>query len=182
MKRVLIFWLGSLLSALAPLFLSRSADKVGEDATDASSFPGWPEAFEGVPWIQLNRQSQQASFAGGFPGKTALFSQKERQVVLRWVAVATRGVHPASDCFRAWGYRVGVARLVKDERGRIWNEFVVERKGESWAVRERIVVGLDDTQGWSDVSSWYWSAQKGENKGPWWVVTVVESAAGRADV
>lgn len=174
MKRVLTFWLGSVLSALAPMFFSRLAEGVGEREIDASSFPGWPETFEGTPWIQLNRQSQQASFAGGFSGKTALFAQKERRVVLRWVTAATRGVHPAADCFRAWGYQVGSIRLVKDDQGQIWNEFTVERKEEAWIVRERIVVGLDDAQGWSDVSSWYWAAQKAEFQGPWWIVTVVE--------
>ncbi|HRE82748.1 MAG TPA: hypothetical protein PLN52_17015 [Opitutaceae bacterium] len=180
MNPVLIFWLVCLLSALAPVVLSRSADALGEVQHDAGSFPGWPETFEGDPWIQLNRQSQQASFAGGFPGKTALFQQKERQVVLRWVTAATRGVHPASDCFRAWGYRVGTIGLVKDRNGRIWSEFTVERKEEAWTVRERIIVGLEDEGGWSDVSSWYWAARNGRDEGPWWVVTIVEPTITKA--
>jgi hypothetical protein len=96
-------------------------------------------------------------------------------VVLRWITSASRAVHPIADCFRAHGYDVQQGVLAKDPSGRVWTEFVAQRDGEHWRVRERI----HDEQGgsWSDVSAWYWAALGGATPGPWWAVTIAEPDA-----
>jgi len=138
-----------------------------------AGFPGWPEMFEGRPWIRLSRPEGAAGFASGFSGETGVFRQEtdgggERIVVLRWIREASRGVHPAADCFRASGYAVRAGGLVRDAQGVVWSEFFAERGGEAWRVRER---WRDERGGaWTDVSAWYWAAVSGG--GPWWAVTV----------
>lgn len=135
-------------------------------------FAGWPETFEGKPLMPLARSSQQVKdFARGFPGETAVFREGERLVVLRWIREATRGVHPAADCYRARGYRVESRGIVKDAAGVKWSEFTAERTGESWRVRER---WRDDacTDAWTDVSAWWWAVQREDTHGPWWAETV----------
>jgi exosortase/archaeosortase family protein len=156
-------------AALLPL----AGLRVKPTATDAD-FPGWPEMFEGKPWIRLRKPETAATFASGFSGQTAVFKQTgNRIVVMRWIREASCGVHPAADCFRASGYAVRPGGLVRDTNGLMWAEFFATRNGGTWRVRERWHDGSGGT--WTDVSAWYWSAVRGG--GPWWAVTV----AGRAE-
>ena len=139
-------------------------------AQEAAVFPGWPETFEGRPWIRVPLDERVATFAAKLGGETGVFVQEERVVVLRWIAVPSRTVHPISDCFRARGYRVTPGGLVKDPDGRVWSEFIAERHDERWRVRERII---DERAGaWTDMSAWYWAAQRAGATGPWWAVTI----------
>ncbi|OAM88021.1 hypothetical protein AW736_21155 [Termitidicoccus mucosus] len=143
----------------------------GVAAADTAEFPGWPEMFEGRPLIRRTRAREAAAFATGFPGKTGVFEQDGRIVVMRWIRSASRGVHPAADCFRAGGYAVTPGGLVRDEAGVLWAEFTAVRgDGERWRVREH---WRDDHGGaWTDVSAWYWAAARDDAGGPWWAVTV----------
>jgi exosortase/archaeosortase family protein len=156
------------ITALLPF-----ADLRAKPAATDAGFPGWPEMFEGKPWIRLRKPETAAAFASGFSGQTAVFKQADnRIVVMRWIREASRGVHPAADCFRASGYTVKPGGLVRDANGVMWAEFFATLNGETWRVRER---WHDENGGaWTDVSAWYWSAVRGG--GPWWSVTV----AGRA--
>jgi exosortase/archaeosortase family protein len=141
-----------------------------ETVEEARVFPGWPDQFEGKPWEPVGPGGAEAEFASGFSGETQVFRQGERLVILRWIRAASRGVHPAADCFRARGYRVAASTLVLDEAGVRWSEFVAERGGERWRVRER----WRDERGesWTDVSAWWWAAQAAGAHGPWWAETV----------
>jgi exosortase/archaeosortase family protein len=138
---------------------------------DAGEFPGWPDVFEGRPLMPVVNTEEGRAFTSGFPGKTQVFRQEERLVVLRWITAASRAVHPAADCFRARGYRVESKGLVKDAGGALWSEFTAARGEEGWRVRER---WRDPSCGdeWTDVSAWWWAAQKRETRGPWYAETV----------
>jgi hypothetical protein len=61
--------------------------------------------------------------------------------------------------------------LVLDAAGARWSEFTAARGEERWRVRER---WRDPESGaaWTDVSAWWWAAQKGGTRGPWWAETV----------
>jgi exosortase/archaeosortase family protein len=152
------------ITALLPF-----ADLRAKPAATDAGFPGWPEMFEDKPWIRLRKPETAAAFASGFSGQTAVFKQADnRIVVMRWIREASRGVHPAADCFRASGYTVKPGGLVRDANGVIWAEFFATLNGGTWRVRER---WHDESGGaWTDVSAWYWSAVRGG--GPWWSVTV----------
>lgn len=170
-KGACVFVLSCACAAVLPLI-----DANAKPATaTAADFPGWPEMFEGRPWIRLRNPQNAAAFASGFAGETAVFKQTGgggggRTVVLRWIREASRGVHPAADCFRAGGYVTKPSGLIRDASGALWSEFFATRDGEKWRVRER---WHDDEQGaWTDVSAWYWTAVRG--RGPWWAVTVAE--------
>jgi exosortase/archaeosortase family protein len=143
----------------------------GVAAADAAEFSGWPEMFEGRPLIRRTRAREAAAFVTGFSGKTGVFEQDGRIVVMRWIRSASRGVHPAADCFRAGGYAVAPGGLARDEAGVLWAEFTASRgDGERWRVREH---WRDDHGGaWMDVSAWYWAATRDDAGGPWWAVTV----------
>ncbi|MDF9826162.1 exosortase/archaeosortase family protein [Ereboglobus sp. PH5-10] len=156
-------------AAVMPLAGQRGTVSTASDA----DFPGWPELFEGKPWIRLRNPRDAAAFASGFAGKTGVFKQTGadgagRIVVLRWIREASRGVHPAADCFRASGFAIKPGGLVRDANDVMWSEFFATKDGETWRVRER---WRDDAGGaWTDVSAWYWAAVRG--RGPWWAVTV----------
>ena len=175
---VIAFAAACAIAAMLPFF---GAQKTITTTAD-DGFPGWPETFEGKPWIRLRKPEGAAAFASGFSGETGVFKQTVaenaddtdgdggRIVVLRWIREASRGVHPAADCFRASGYKIKPSGLVRDARGVVWSEFFAERGGETWRVRER---WRDEHGGaWTDVSAWYWSAVRGS--GPWWAETVAE--------
>lgn len=77
-------------------------------------FPGWPELFEGRPWIRLAReQPLSAVLGGGRPDDRGVSPGR----ALGGFEVDTRApaitLHPAADCFRARGYEVGPLRLVR---------------------------------------------------------------------
>lgn len=160
-------------AAVTPLLDMRAKPPV-----TSADFPGWPEMFEGRPWIRLRNPENAAAFATGFAGETGVFRQGGesggRIVVLRWIREASRGVHPAADCFRAGGYSVKSGGLIRDANGVLWAEFFATRNAESWRVRERWHDGREGA--WTDVSAWYWAAVRGG--GPWWAVTVAECGDG----
>jgi len=111
-------------------------------------------------------------FGREFPGRVARFTDGRREIIVRHVTEPTRRLHPASDCFAGLGYRVRPLPLHVDGAGARWGSFGAERGGERFLVRERIYA--DAGGSWPDVSSWYWAAATGADRGPWWAVTVAE--------
>jgi exosortase/archaeosortase family protein len=156
---------------LTGLAAGRGTRGGGAAGAGAEVFPGWPEMFEGRPLIRRVRAREAPAFASGFSGTTGVFEQDGRLVVIRWIRSASRGVHPAADCFRAGGYAVTPGGLARDEAGVLWAEFTAARAGgERWRVRER---WRDEHGGaWTDVSAWYWAAARNDAGGPWWAETV----------
>jgi hypothetical protein len=125
-----------------------------------------------MPLVPVKLQAKDARLAADFPGKLAAFRANGQEVVLRWVPIATRRLHPASDCYRGMGFEVRPLPLHLDSRGRRWGSFEASRGTEAVRVLERI----EDANGlaFTDVSAWYWAAILGRSTGPWWVTTAVE--------
>jgi hypothetical protein len=110
-------------------------------------------------------------FADRFPGQIGRFTDGRRIIIMRAVSEPTRMLHSAAVCFRGLGYRVESPHAVQDPWEVTWGCFGAERDGMTFSVCERIY----DAQGagWNDVSSWYWAAQLGRTRGPWYAITVV---------
>lgn len=171
MKAALGVWMSCAIAAGWPLVRTGESEATRPSAgAHAAVFPGWPDSFEGRPWIRVTQAGRAAKFAAGLGGETGIFEQGERVVVLRWIASPSRAVHPLADCFRARGYRVKPGGLARDDAGVVWSEFRAERGEERWRVQERIVDEIGHS--WTDVSAWYWAAQRGASAGPWWAVTI----------
>jgi hypothetical protein len=157
------------LAALAPLLPLHSNHRADSSRED---FPGWPEQFEGRALQSLPLSIREERYSADFPGRIARFTDGEREVIIRWVTMPTRQLHPASDCFRGIGYDVEHISVLTDRDARHWSRFVATRGEERLVVRERIYNNFG--QSWPDVSSWYWSAVRGQSRGPWWAITAAE--------
>jgi hypothetical protein len=144
-------------------------------APATADFPGWPTHHEGKPLQSLPLTALERRFAENFPGRVGRFSDGEREVVMRWVSSATRKLHPAADCFRGSGYSITPQAIQVDGNGARWGSFIAVRGAVRIAVRERIYDAAGN--GWTDVSSWYWAALRGQSLRPWWAVTVATSLA-----
>ncbi|MDR2839256.1 MAG: exosortase Q [Azonexus sp.] len=153
---------------------SAAAWQRGEQALPASaSFQEWPSQWEGRPLRPLALGEVERRFAEHFPGSIARFTDDRRMFVMRRVDKPTRMLHPATDCYRALGYRIAQERLEQDAETRRWRCFVAERHGgRKLRVCERIV----DTEGaaFTDASDWYWAAISGRSHGPWQAVTLAQ--------
>lgn len=156
------------LSALAPLTAGSNAS-----AREVAGFPGWPSSFEGRDLIPLPLTTLEARFQQNFPGRVGRFSDGKREIVIRWVDQGTRKLHASSDCFKANGYTLDVqpVKIIGNER---WSGFSASKGAQKLEVRERIADGHGGQ--WSDVSAWYWAAQLGQTRGPWWAITVAKNA------
>ncbi len=136
----------------------------------AASAPEWPREWDGAALRPLALSEVEQRFAQRFPGAIARLTDGTQTVVMRQVRTPTRMLHPATDCYRALGYRIEQARLERDERQRLWRCFVAARGGgQKLRVCERIV----DAGGlaFTDTSAWYWAAASGQSQGPWEAVT-----------
>jgi hypothetical protein len=134
----------------------------------------WPREWRGQRLQPLARSAIEARFAERFPGRIARFSVAGggEELVLREVQRPTRMLHPAADCWRGIGWRVGAARLVRDEHATLWHCFEAMHEGQRVRVCERIVDA--NGQGFTDTSAWFWAASLGQSVGPWQAVTHVE--------
>jgi hypothetical protein len=167
--RGLVFYIVACVIAVVMSYLPWPAGLPDEQ----SEFPGWPSEYEGRDLRSLDVSQRERAFEAQFPGKIAKFTDGNRMIIMRWVTRPTRKLHPASDCFKAVGYRVRPNNIKVDDHGNAWGSFRGTRSGESLLVYERI---HDSTGGkWTDVSSWYWAAILGRTSGPWWAVTLIES-------
>lgn len=120
--------------------------------------------------MELPLSEREQYFAADFPGKIGRFTDGEREIVLRWVSTASRKLHPASDCYRGSGYSVTNLPIVREQDGAQWGCFRAERQAHDTRVCERIYDNAGNS--WSDTSSWFWDAVRGNSNGPWWAVTV----------
>lgn len=166
--------LGLIACGLLPLF--GRAGNVEAGASDRASHSAaheWPIEWDGAPLRPLALTAVEQRFAEQFPGRIGRFQSAEAVWVLRDVQRPTRALHPATDCFRALGYRIESARLETDGGQRLWRCFIAVHQGQRVRVCERIV----DAQGeaFTDASSWFWAAAMGRSSGPWRAVTRVES-------
>ncbi|BAU50246.1 exosortase [Sulfurifustis variabilis] len=135
----------------------------------------WPRELDGRPLRPLALSAVEQRFADRFPGAIARFTDGEGAIVLRHVTAPTRMLHPAVDCYRGLGYRVGSDTLERagDRRSGVpptlWRCLVAEKNGRRLRVCERIVDAHG--RGFTDTSAWYWAAVTGRSHGPWRAVT-----------
>ena len=167
--RGLVFYIVACIAAVVMSYLPWPAALPDEQP----EFPGWPSEYEGRHLRSLDVSQRERAFEAQFPGKIAKFTDGSRIMIVRWVTRPTRKLHPASDCFKAVGYRVRPNSIKVDDHGNAWGTFQGTRSGESLNVYERI---YDRSGGkWTDVSSWYWAAILGRTSGPWWALTLIEN-------
>jgi len=134
-------------------------------------FPGWPSEYGGRVLCSLPLSPKEKGFEANFPGKIGKFTDGRSIILLRWVTQPTRKLHPASECFKAVGYRIRPTPITRDDDGKTWGSFQGTRGDEHLMVSESI---RDAAGGnWTDVSSWYWAAVLGRTEGPWWAVTLI---------
>jgi hypothetical protein len=157
----------AVVAAIAP-FAGGSADDTPRGA--AAALPPWPLEFQGRALTRVPLAASERRFLAGFPGDVARFSDGERDIILRGVTQPTRRLHPADDCYRAWGHEVGAPTIRADRDGVRWRCFTARKDGREHRVCEHV----RDAEGaqWSDVSSWYWAATLDRTAGPWLVTTV----------
>jgi hypothetical protein len=158
------------LMAAATLPLLGRTTPAAPAATPAAE---WPQAVDGAPLRPLALSAVERRFAERFPGRIGRFESPEATWVLRDVSRPTRTLHPASDCFRGLGYRIGLAQLEHDGQSRLWRCFVAEQGGQRVRVCERIVDA--NAQAFTDTSAWFWAATLGQSAGPWRAMTRVEA-------
>ncbi len=168
--RVAIFCAVAVLAALTPVL-----PRPETQATRVSTFPGWPEEFDGEKLDRLPPGPQDDWFARDFPGRVARFATADKQVVVRWIDAPTRRLHPASHCFRGAGYAISPRPMRVARRGGGMSCFTATKDGESLEVCEQIrhLDEDDDGRTWPDVSSWYWSAVTAPAEESWWSYVVV---------
>lgn len=126
-------------------------------------FPGWWKEYQGRPLVRLPLSPDEQRFYANFPGQAARFSQGDRVVVLRFVTSKTRRLHPSSECYLASGWDIGDWNYLPDGP---WSSFRAHKDTAYLTVREHIE---GPERVFTDVSQWYWSA----DKGPWWCVTEI---------
>ncbi len=163
------------LAALRPAFQPVAA------ASRASTPAAWPAEFEGATLSGTSLLPVEETFAAGFPGATAAFTDGRRRIVMRRITQATRKVHPIESCLRAGGFFVKPAPALRHPQTGLWGMVRATKDGRAYRVREHIV-SADGARVWTDVSAWYWHALIHPQAGPWLATTVIEperSAAGK---
>lgn len=147
-------------------------------STDTSAWE-WPTEWDGAPLRPLALGPVEQRFARQFPGAIARMTDGERMLVLRHVTTPTRMLHPAEDCYRALGWGIASARLEHDAHGQLWRCFVATRTNSTGGPPLRVCERTTDAQGraFTDTSSWYWAAVRGQSTGPWLAVTTATPLA-----
>jgi hypothetical protein len=170
MRRSFIFYIVvCAIAALVPYLSVQYETTAG--ANPSISFPGWPSKFNGKPLTPIALNEIETSFASGFPGQIARFSDGERELIIRWITEPTRKLHPSSDCFQGLGYTVKPLAAHRDAHGALWARFAASKGNDRLLVYEQIHADSGET--WTDVSAWYWSALQQES-GSWWAITIAE--------
>lgn len=159
--------------ALLPL---AGSGRAAPPAAATQEAPEWPREWRGQALQPLARSAVETRFAERFPGRIARFRVAEAgdELVLREVQRPSRMLHPAADCWRAIGWQIGAAQLVRegDAQDELWRCFEASQGGRRVRVCERIV----DANGlaFTDTSAWFWAASLGRSVGPWQAVTHVK--------
>jgi hypothetical protein len=140
----------------------------------------WPATWRGQTLRPLALSAVEQRFAQGFPGRIARLTDDHNVLIWRLLTRPTRMLHPATDCYRALGWRISDEHLEQQASGDLdeerWRCFIAEREGVRLRVCERIV----DAKGisFTDASAWYWAAMTGQSTGPWQAVTVANPVSG----
>ncbi|MES2960300.1 MAG: hypothetical protein V4792_19080 [Pseudomonadota bacterium] len=158
--------------AMLPLAGSGDADTVPALASVPAT--EWPREWRGQALQPLGRSAVEARFAERFPGRIARFRIADAgdELVLREVRRPTRMMHPAADCWRGIGWRIGATQLERDADAALWRCFEATHAGQRVRVCERIVDA--NGRGFTDTSAWFWAASLGRSAGPWQAVTRVQ--------
>ena len=165
---ILAFLLSAVAAAMAPL-----VDKTGGSASRASTrFGGWPTHYEGLALTELPLTQREVAFARDFPGRIGRFTDGRREIIVRWVNVPTRRLHPASDCFRGSGYSTTPLPIRRDATGAAMGCFRASHRTDDLRVCE--VIRDERGETWPDASAWYWHSVLGSSSGPWWSFVVAE--------
>jgi hypothetical protein len=167
-----VFFKGLCALLLPACVLWGIAASAAAPASPAASFPApeLPHQWKGQPLRPLAASEVEQRFARHFPGTVARMTDERDVLVVRTVHRPTRMLHPAADCYRAIGFRIGHQQLQQDGERRLWRCFDAARGGQHLKVCESIV----DAEGrvYTDASAWYWGAVLGQSTGPWQSVTV----------
>ena len=160
----------TIFAAMAPVLFADGKDP----RLSAGSFPGWPQQYEDKPLTALNLTERERAFVRGFPGEVGRFSDGTREIIIRWVESPTRRLHPAADCFKGVGYSMSPLPVKYNRDDVPMGCFMASKDSESVQVCEYIVAGnmSNDSDSWSDVSSWYWQSLLSGGKGGWWSFVV----------
>jgi hypothetical protein len=146
--------------------------------SSSSTFNDWPQTFEGQKLHQISLKEEEIKFNKDFPGSMARFTDGKREFFLRHINKESRKLHPAQDCFRAYGYAINPLPVKLDNANRTWSCVRASKGEQDYRVCELIV----DTHGnsWSEPSTWYWNAllsgtmQFNQTSGPWLAYVVAE--------
>ncbi len=168
---ILVLLAAATISGASPFLVARDVEP--GDAAEVP--PAWPATYDGRTLTFLPLSPREHTFAEGFPGRMARFTDGSRELVVRHVREATRRLHPASDCYRGLGYEIEPRPLRHDANGQPLGCFTARKGGD----RQIVCEGLRDADGnaWSDVSQWYWDALLGRSRGPWWSVVIAQAEA-----
>lgn len=139
------------------------------------TFPGWEALMKWIPFEsprQVELTQADSRFADSLTGPIARFEAQGRQILCRWLPQSTHRMHGARHCYQGLGYEIQPepARAAFDSGA--WGVFRAQRDSEHVRVYERIMDS--DGKQFSDISTWYWSAELGSSSGPWLSVIVVE--------
>jgi len=156
------------ICGLMPFFSS-----VKESSKETADFKSWPTTFEGQPLGELPISEDEKTFNADFPGKMARFTDGSREILLRWIKRESRKLHPAQDCFKAYGYSTEPLPVKLDSENRAWSCIKASKINTILRVCELII----DEKGnsWSEPSAWYWNALFQKTEGPWLAFIVAEN-------
>jgi len=132
---------------------------------------GWPSDFAGKPLRPLALSARSAELAAAFPGEIKTFTAGNTTLIYRFIAQATKQLHPAADCYRAGGYEITYLPVYRDAQGLYWGAAEAKKGAENLDIHERIFDNRGNS--WTDISKWYWAALLGRSTGPWWSIVEV---------
>lgn len=173
-----VFFICLAISALTPLFLQQQTiGSLWRAQADHQSpiFSGWPTTYEGNVLYRLPLSPRETQFTQHFPGKIARFSDGQREIIIRWVAKATRRLHPAKDCFLGVGYRIAPLPVQTNQQGVAMGCFSATRQHSTLQVCEFLTTHRGES--WSDVTAWYWQALWQPNANGWWSYVIATQSS-----
>jgi exosortase/archaeosortase family protein len=169
------WWAGVLAASLVVAAFSPSLARTTTTSSEAAApFPGWPSQYDGRTISALPMTVRETAFAADFPGRIGRFSDGEREIIVRYVAAATRKLHPAADCFRGLGYTITPVAMRRNSTGRAMSCFQANGKGGQFRVCEHLDEVSGDGSSWPDIGAWYWHALFRKDGRGWWSYTVAE--------
>jgi len=159
---ITVAFLSNIFIALAPPFkLSALSERVSPLTH-----------YHGEPVEELELSPFEKSFAETFPGQFNIYRVGEKTLIVRHVTLATRRLHPSSDCLLGAGFTLTPATAYTDSSGQEWLRYQASRHQEKFIVTERIH-SLSEDQQWTEVSAWYWHALFHPGSGPWQAETLI---------